>query len=133
MSFYSRIVGNTPTFDFIRLRFFAFSLTAFLILGSFVSIGIKGFNFGIDFAGGLLVEVHTTDGQADIGKMRSTLDDLKLGEISLQEFGQTHTDVMIRVPRQDGDEHAQMNALTHIKEVLGQGYDYRRVEIVVSK
>jgi preprotein translocase subunit SecF len=133
MSFYSHFVGKTPTYNFIRLRFIAFAITGVLILGSFVSMATKGFNFGIDFAGGLLVEIHTTGGEADLSKMRSILDTLKLGDVSLQEFGQTHQDVMIRVPRQEGDEHAQMNALARVKDALGAGYDYRRVEIVGPK
>jgi preprotein translocase subunit SecF len=132
MSIRARIFGTTPNYDFIRLRFIAFGITAFLILGSFASMAIKGFNFGIDFAGGLLIEVQTAQ-PADLSAMRQTLDHLALGEVSLQEFGATHHDVMIRVPRQEGDEKAQMTALAKVKEALGAGYDYRRVEIVGPK
>ena len=132
MTFYSRLIGNTPKFDFLRLRFFGLTLTALLILGSFASMGLKGFNFGIDFAGGLLIETQTAE-KADVGHMRNVLDTLNLGEVSLQEFGDTGRDVMIRIQRQEGDEKAQMVALTRVKEVLGAGYEYRRVEIVGPK
>ena len=133
MSFYARIIGKTPSFDFIRLRFIAFGITAVLILGSFASMAVKGFNFGIDFAGGIVIEVESTNGPADLAKMRQALDTLGLGEVSLQEFGETHRDVMIRVQKQEGDERAQMAALTRVKETLGAGYDYRRVDIVGPK
>lgn len=133
MNFYSRwIAKKKPNYDFIKYRFFAFGLTALLILGSIGSMVFKGFNYGIDFAGGIMVEVHTPE-KADLGKMRGALEHLTLGEVSLQEFGTTGQDVMIRVQRQTGDEKVQMAALGKVKDALGSGYDYRRVEIVGPK
>ncbi|MCR6632058.1 MAG: protein translocase subunit SecF [Magnetospirillum sp.] len=133
MNFYSRWVAKkTPNYDFIRFRYIAFAITAVLIFGSIGSMVFKGFNYGIDFAGGILVEVHTAE-KADLAAMRTTVEHLNLGEVSLQEFGTTGQDVMIRVQRQAGDEKAQMAALAKVKEALGAGYDYRRVEIVGPK
>lgn len=132
MSFYNRLIAKTPKIDFIGKRVAAFIFTGVLILGAIASMAIKGFDFGIDFAGGILVEVHT-EAPADLGKMRQALDALNLGEISLQEFGTSQRDVMIRVQRQPGDEKAQMAALATVKQTLGAGYDYRRVEIVGPK
>lgn len=133
MSFYARLIARTPKFDFVGKRMVAFALTAFLIVGSFVSIGVRGFNFGIDFAGGILIEVQSVNGPADIAQMRSTLGGLGLGEVSLQQFGETGRDVMIRVQKQEGEEKAQMAALSRIKDTLGTAFDYRRVEIVGPK
>ncbi|CAA7615949.1 protein translocase subunit SecF [Magnetospirillum sp. UT-4] len=133
MNFYGRLIARTPRINFIGRRFIASAFTAALILGSFAAIGLKGFNFGIDFAGGIMIEVQASPGPADISRMRSTLDGLNLGEVSLQEFGATGRDVMIRVQKQAGDEKAQMVALAKVKDALGQGYDYRRVEIVGPK
>jgi preprotein translocase subunit SecF len=134
MTLYARLVAKaTPKYDFIRLRFVAFAITAALIVGSFAAIAVKGFNFGIDFAGGLMVEAQRTTDKVDIGHMRSVLDSLGLGEVSLQEFGSTGRDVMIRVQRQEGGDKAQLAALAKVKESLGPGYDYRRVEIVGPK
>ncbi|CAA7613260.1 Protein translocase subunit SecF [Magnetospirillum sp. LM-5] len=132
-SFYARLIARTPKFDFVGKRIFAFIVTGCIVAGTFASIAVKGFNFGIDFAGGLLIEVQTTDGPAKIGPMRDILGGLGLGEVSLQEFGATGRDVMIRVQRQEGDEKAQLAALAKVKEALGAGYDYRRVEIVGPK
>lgn len=120
------------TFDFIGKRIPAFLFTAAIIVASFALVFTKGLNFGVDFAGGIVVEVQT-ETQADIGAMRATLGGLGLGEVSLQEFGETGRDVMIRVERQPGDEKAQMAALDRVKAALGEGYSYRRVEIVGPK
>lgn len=133
MSFYANLIARTPKFDFVGKRIPAFFLTAALIIGTFVSIATKGFNFGIDFAGGILVEVQKIEGPADMAHMRDVLGNLGLGEVSLQQFGESGRDVMVRVQKQDGDEKAQMAALAKVKETLGGGYEYRRVEIVGPK
>ncbi|MDO8606111.1 MAG: protein translocase subunit SecF [Phaeospirillum sp.] len=133
MRLIERLLPHGTTYDFIRYRLVAFGITAFLIVGSLVSISVKGFNFGIDFAGGILIEAQATGASADLHAMRTSLGELHLGEVSLQEFGNTGRDVMIRVQRQDGAEKAQMEALAKVKETLGSGYTYRRVEIVGPK
>jgi len=91
----------------------------------------KGLNFGIDFRGGILIEVRT-EGPADISKLRSSLSGLGLGEIQLQEFGQP-SDVLIRIERQPGGEKAQLVAVEKAKGALGDQVDYRRTEFVGPK
>ena len=95
----------------------------------------RGLNFGIDFAGGILIEVGT-EREADIGQMRNALTGLGLGEIALQEFGSAN-EVLIRIERQPGDATAQQAAVTTVREALGANYgdnlSYRRVETVGPK
>jgi len=112
-----------------RLAFFSFS--ALLIVGSVVLFLAKGLNYGIDFKGGIMLEIRTEQA-ADLAAMRTTLGGLGLGEVALQEFGQV-TDVLIRVQRQDGGEKAQQAAVAKIKEALGAGVEYRRTEFVGPK
>ncbi len=87
------IVPHDVDLSFISKRLIYFAVSGFLILASIGLVLTKGLNFGIDFKGGILVEVRT-DGPADIGAMRDQLSTLGLGEISLQEFG-LPTDVLI--------------------------------------
>ena len=109
--------------------FFIFS--AVLITSSVGLFLTKGLNYGIDFQGGILMEVRT-DKAADISAMRTTLGNLGLGEVALQEFGQP-TDVLIRVQRQEGGEGAQQAAVEKVKAALGLSVDYRRTEFVGPK
>jgi preprotein translocase subunit SecF len=90
----------------------------------------RGLNLGIDFLGGVLLEVKTS-GPADMSGMRSKIGTLDLGDVSLQEFGSKDT-VLIRVQRQEGGDDAQKIAVDRIKEVLaGSGVaEYRRTEFV---
>jgi preprotein translocase subunit SecF len=112
-----------------RKIFMAFS--ALLVLASVFMFLVKGLNYGIDFKGGIMLEVRT-EKAADIAEMRSKLGNLGLGEVSLQEFGQP-TDILIRIQRQDGDEKAQQVAINKIKATLGAGVEYRRTEFVGPK
>ena len=112
-----------------RIIFFAFSTV--LILASVLLFMGKGLNYGIDFQGGILIEVRTNSA-ADIGAMRANLGTLGLGEVALQEFGRP-TDVLIRIQRQEGDEGAQQAAVEKVKGALGTEIEYRRTEFVGPK
>ncbi|MCH7865351.1 MAG: protein translocase subunit SecF [Proteobacteria bacterium] len=112
-----------------RKAFFVFS--AILVAASVALFTLKGLSYGIDFQGGIMIEVRMSEAGA-IGDMRKQLSDLDLGEVALQEFGQP-TDILIRVQRQEGGEAAQQVALTKVKGALGPGVEYRRTEFVGPK
>jgi preprotein translocase subunit SecF len=124
-----RIVPDNTNFDFIRFRRFSFPVSALLSIIAITLYFTHGLNFGIDFRGGTLMEVQNMAGPADIATMRSTLGGLGLGEVQLQEFGAPDT-VLIRLAQQPGGEQAQQAAVIKVRAALGEGLDYRRVEVV---
>ena len=130
-----RLIPDNTDIPFLRFRHGLFAFSAILMVLSIVLLFVKGLNFGIDFEGGILIEVGT-EKPADIGAMRVTLGDLGLGEVSLQEFGSA-TDVLIRIERQPGDAEAQQVAITHVRAALeknfGSELTYRRTEFVGPK
>lgn len=109
-----------------RVAFFIFS--ALLVVTSIGLFATKGLNYGIDFQGGIMLDVRT-EGPADIGAMRNTLNDLGLGDVALQEFGAPN-DVLIRLQKQEGGEQAQQQAVEKVKDALGPSVEYRRTEVV---
>jgi preprotein translocase SecF subunit len=131
-----RFVPDRTTIPFLRFERLGYALSALLVLVSLVLLPIKGLNLGIDFRGGILVEVRMPDSAPDLGAMRATLGGLGLGEVALQEFGEP-TDVLIRIERQAGDEEAQLAAVDQLKaalaEAFGEDISYRRVEFVGPK
>jgi preprotein translocase SecF subunit len=113
------------------MRFKAICLWASIVamVGSVVLIAALGFNFGVDFKGGSLIEVQSKSGPADLGTIRDKLGRLGLGDVQIQTFG-APTDVLIRVEQQPGGEEAQQKALARVQEALGNGFVQRRIEVV---
>ncbi|MBL6951322.1 MAG: protein translocase subunit SecF [Alphaproteobacteria bacterium] len=129
--FLIKIVPTKTNIQFIRWRKAAMSISAALVLLSAVLAFAPGLNFGIDFRGGILIEVQTK-GPADQRAMRANLGGLGLGEVSLQEFGADDT-VLIRIEKQSGDATAQQKAVAKVRAALGDDLDYRRTEFVGPK
>jgi preprotein translocase subunit SecF len=124
-----RIVPDDTHFDFTQFRRISFPISATLSILAIVLFFTHGLNFGIDFKGGTLMEVRAKSGTADIAQMRSTLGNLGLGEVQLQQFGGP-ADVLLRVAEQPGGDKAQQAAVDKVRAALGDSVDYRRVEVV---
>lgn len=105
------------------------AISGALILATVVLLATAGLNFGIDFRGGTLIEIRTTDGPADIGAIRSKVGALGLGDVQIQEFGAPE-EVMIRVATQPGGEQAQQDAVDRVQSALGANIELRRTEVV---
>ena len=129
-----RLVSLVPVgtkVNFLRFRQIGMGLSLVLCLASAVLFTTKGLNYGIDFQGGILIEVRTS-GPANIGQIRGQISKLELGNIEIQEFGKP-TDVLIRVERQPGGAKEQNKAVEKVKSTLGSDVDYRRIEFVGPK
>lgn len=140
-----RYIPIDTDIPFIKFRVAALFASILLMLASGAAFFTMGLNFGIDFRGGTLIEIRT-DGPADIGAIRTTLDELALGDVQVQGFGAAD-EVLIRVEAVDvedvaglpnaGDvedaEQAQQAARQAIQATLTEsfpGVEYRRVEVV---
>ncbi|WEZ84515.1 protein translocase subunit SecD [Rhizobium sp. 32-5/1] len=124
-------VRHLPSFSFMRGRFIAIGMSAFLSISSIILFFTPGLNYGIDFVGGIQVEA-TSKVELDIGRLRTELEDLNIGEVALQEFGQNRS-VLIRVQRQPGGEQEQTVALNKIKESVTEvipDVSFERTEVV---
>jgi preprotein translocase SecF subunit len=125
------IIPHDTRINFMRVHKITFAISVIMVVGSLLLIAFKGLNFGVDFAGGILMEV-TTQGPADLGAMRDQLSELDIGEVALQEFGESDK-VLIRVQKQEGDETAQTAAVAQVRAALGDQVRFDRQEIVGPK
>ncbi|HQS08967.1 MAG: protein translocase subunit SecF [Rhizobiales bacterium 24-66-13] len=116
-------------FGFMRLRHVTFPLSAAAMVLALVCFATFGFNLGIDFRGGTLVEAQTSQAAADISGLREHLGDLELGDVQIQEFGSPR-DVLIRVGEAGTSDAAQQAIVGKISSALGTDYTIRRVETV---
>ena len=116
-----RFIPDRTNVPFIRYQWLGYAVSGALIALSLLLLPTRGLNFGIDFQGGILIEVRVSGAAADLGAMRATLGNLGLGEVALQEFGEP-TDVLIRIERQAGGEEAQLAAFDRVKAALAERF-----------
>ena len=124
-----RLIPDGTNVPFMAARRVTFPVALVLVVASLVGWAVLGFNFGIDFTGGLLIEVRQTQGAADLPTIRSTIEHLHLGDAQIQGIGQA-SDVMIRLGEQPGGELAQQAAVEKVRIALGSTYEFRRTEVV---
>lgn len=130
MRFPFRLFSDVPKFDFVGYRKIGFAITIAGIIASFAGIATHGLNFGIDFSGGVVMEVRTEQ-PADIGKMRNLLETPETADATLQSVGDDRQ-VMIRLKPQANE--AQNTVAQHVRDILDKGYgapvEYLRVDYV---
>ena len=118
------IVPARTNVPFIAWRRVAMVVSILLVAGSLAMLFVRGLNFGIDFRGGILIEVRMP-APADLGELRGILGQLDLGEVSLQEFGEP-TDVLIRIQRQEGAE--DLRAAAQVVDRLEERHHRQRAD-----
>ena len=122
------LLPKKPDLKFMEKRRLFFIFSVLLVAFSIGLFMTRSLNYGIDFQGGIMIEIRTPT-PGNIGQMRSDLSGLGLGEINIQEFGEA-TDFLIRVQKQDGGERAQQVAVEKVKATLPSNIEYRRTEFV---
>lgn len=127
-----RIFPDNMSIDFLKHRYWGLVVSLVIIVGTFGLLLTKGLNFGIDFTGGMMIEVQV-EPAPDLSVLRHDLNALELGSVSIQEFGSPN-DILIRLPEQEGGADAQKAAEQSVRGVLDamedSNIEYRRVEFV---
>lgn len=124
-----KLIPDHTAINFVKYRWFGFVLSFVLIALTAYTVHTRGLNLGIDFAGGILMEIRTEE-PADLSQMRALLAVPELGEVSLQNFGDDK-EVLIRIEQAAGVEQAAI--VTKTKALLDsamQGIDYRKIDYV---
>ena len=70
-------------------------LSISLVVISLFLLTFKGLNFGIDFKGGTLIELRSTDSKINVSSLRDNLNSMNLGDVSVKNFG-NETDFLIK-------------------------------------
>ena len=124
-----RLAPENTKFGFMRFRRVSYPFSAFLSIVSVTLFLTIGMNFGIDFAGGTLMELRAKSGTADLAELRKTGEHLGLGDIEVQGFGNA-SDVTLRFGLQPGGDAAQQAAVDKVRKAVEGGYEIRRTEVV---
>lgn len=126
-------IPDDTKLDFLGKRWGAFVLSTILILASIALISIKGLNFGIDFTGGIVIEIRT-ENTVNIGELRPKIEQAINGDVALQSFGENN-DILIRIQDTSNTENAkQSEMVASVKQIITDNIageiDFRKVDFV---
>lgn len=108
-----KIVPDNTNIGFVRLRYWAFGLTALLTIAAITLVAVRGLNFGVDFVGGVAIETHFAS-PPSVDQLRADIEALHVGEAALQQYGDPTT-VSIRLPLPASTDEGASNRL--VKQV----------------
>jgi preprotein translocase SecF subunit len=125
-----RLIPSNTNIDFLSIKKFAFLFSILIISGTFLSLFFNNLNYGIDFKGGILLEVRAKNYEkSNINELRNKVLTLKAGETSIQKFGK-EGDYLIRIQKQEGDQKQQIAMIEKVKLLIDNDYSIRRSEFV---
>ncbi len=125
-----RLIPNNTNFDFLRIKVFAFFFSLIILSATFISLLVNNLNYGIDFKGGILLELRSTNlNTSNINDLRQKISTLNAGEVSIQNFGKD-TDFLVRIQKQEGDQKEQIAMIAKVKSLTEKDYTIRRSEFV---
>lgn len=126
-----RLIKNKTNIDFLgpKRRKIAISMSVIFVIVSLVSIATRGLEFGIDFTGGILLEVGYPQ-KVNLEEIRGNLRAAGFSDAQVQLFG-SDTDVLVRLPPQPGSSTDVLRErLQQTLQVGAESIDLRRVEFV---
>jgi len=129
-----RLIRTKTNIDFLsqKRRRVALAFSLIFVIVSLVSLFTRGLDFGIDFTGGILLEVGYPQA-ANLEEIRTGLASAGFEDAQVQSFGR-ETDVLVRLPPQpDQSAEGVREQLRTVLEAGGQDIDLRRVESVSAQ
>lgn len=112
-------IFKKPNFTFMKYKFFAFALSGIIITVGIVNITTKkGLNYGIDFAGGTLIQIRFIN-PFPIADLRQSLSNIGLGNSKIQEVEKGQREFIIRtmLPEEDVDQELEAHVIMGNKVV----------------
>ena len=105
-----------------------FSIIVFLL--SIILISFKGLNYGIDFKGGTLIELRSSN--TEVYAIRDVLKNMDLGDVNVKKLGK-EGDFLIKIEQKDGSNELIPNIKKNLSDSLNSDINFRRVENVGPK
>ncbi|MBF0785291.1 protein translocase subunit SecF [Muribacter muris] len=113
---------------FMRYRKFGYIFSILITIFCLFTIFTKGFNWGLDFTGGTVIETNFSQ-PADLGKVRELLEENGYPSATVQTFG-SQKDVMIRLPASAGDMNVGTTVMNLIHQKLDANTNIQSIEFV---
>ena len=124
-------IPHPTRIPFIQWRWLSYVLSGVFIAFSLFFFAFKGLNYGIDFKGGVSVEIRLQS-SPDLSDLRMRLGTALARDVSIQSFGSPQ-DLLIRIEKKDDLEGDGAAVLKIVKEVLPADVEYRQIETIGPK
>lgn len=126
----------TPSFQFMRARFVGIGVSLVLSVASLMLFIKPGLNYGVDFTGGTIIEA-SAPASMQIAELRTGLEQVDLGEVSLQQADAEGASVLVRIQQQpDAGSAAQTEVAERAKAAILEAEptaSFDRVDIIGPK
>lgn len=127
MPFRFRIIKDKPQIDFMGMHKITLAIAFLMMLATVTLLFTKGLNLGIDFTGGILIEIKKP-ATMHIEDIRRSLAGVTHGTPTIQEFGSDSA--MIKIPGKEADTAMQKAIYAEVQKSLGKDIEFRRTEYV---
>ena len=133
---YLRFIPDVTNVDFVKWRYLAFAIDGLLLLVAVVSIATRGFNLGIDFRGGVLIEAKAVH-SIEISDVRAKVGSHGLNDMQVQYVAGGTCDTPVRscvlIRARPGADQSEDGAAASIKQKLGSEYVFRNTQVIGPK
>jgi preprotein translocase subunit SecF len=107
-------------------------ISLMLVILSLGLLIFKGLNYGIDFKGGTLIELRSSDNNINVSNLRDNLNQMDLGDVSVKKFGNDQ-DYLIKFENKNDSKNIIEEIKSNLDKSFGNNFDFRRVENVGPK
>ena len=107
-------------------------ISLILVILSLGLLTFKGLNYGIDFKGGTLIELRSSDNNINVSNLRDNLNQMDLGDVSVKKFGNDQ-DYLIKFENKNNSKNIIEEIKSNLDKSFGNNFDFRRVENVGPK
>lgn len=115
--------------DFLSARKWAAAVSVILVLGSLLSLATRGIHWGLDFTGGIVIELEYPQ-PVEIAQIRDLLNNKGFEDAVIQHFGSSH-ELMIRLaPRSDMTEQEVASSIRTLLQESEPGVTLLRAEVL---
>ena len=107
-------------------------VSTLLITVSLILLIFKGLNFGIDFKGGTLIELRSSDTKINVSTLRDKFNQMNLGDISVKKFG-NDTDYLIKFENKDNKKNIIEEIKTNLDKSFGNNFNLEELKMLDQK
>jgi preprotein translocase SecF subunit len=132
LAFPLRLVKTNTNINFIKQRYGAYAFSLIITILTVLFLFIKGLNFGIDFTGGVIVEIGDESNNISIESVRETLRRVGYHSATIQHDDKNN--IIMRFQPKDSNNH--LSEIKEVKKLIQDSYDsvvFRRVDYVGPK